>query len=38
MAGAGIPDGLVLCKIEEWDHITAQVDYGGGIHNDPGLA
>jgi NADH-quinone oxidoreductase subunit F len=30
LAGAVIPDGLVLCKIEQWDHITAQVEYGSG--------
>ncbi len=25
-----IPTDLALCKIEEWDHITAQVKYGTG--------
>ncbi|MGA3327353.1 MAG: NADH-ubiquinone oxidoreductase-F iron-sulfur binding region domain-containing protein [Terriglobia bacterium] len=25
-----IPTELALCKIEEWDHITAQVKYGSG--------
>ena len=30
LAGTGIPESLALCKIEEWDHVTAQVDYGSG--------
>jgi NADH-quinone oxidoreductase subunit F len=30
LTGAGLPESLVLCKIENWDHITAQVDYGSG--------
>ena len=30
-----IPTDLVLCKIEEWDHITAQVKYGTGYPNIP---
>ncbi len=25
-----IPEALALCKIEQWDHITAQIDYGAG--------
>jgi len=30
MAAKTIPEDLVLCKIEGWDHITAQLDYGHG--------
>jgi len=30
-----IPTELALCKIEEWDHITAQVKYGTGYANIP---
>ena len=35
LAGKDIPDSLVLCKIEEWDHITAQIDYGSGYPRVP---
>ena len=30
-----IPTSLALCKIEDWDHITAQVKYGSGYANLP---
>ena len=30
MRSGNIPDSLILCKIEHWDHITAQIDYGKG--------
>ena len=30
-----IPSELALCKIEEWDHITAQVKYGSGYATIP---
>ena len=30
LAGADFPESLVLCKIERWDHVTAQVEYGSG--------
>ncbi|MGO8736860.1 MAG: NADH-ubiquinone oxidoreductase-F iron-sulfur binding region domain-containing protein, partial [Terriglobia bacterium] len=30
-----IPTDLALCKIEEWDHITAQVKYGSGYATIP---
>ncbi len=30
LTGAGVPEQLVLCKIEDWDHVTARVDYGSG--------
>ena len=26
---------MALCKIEDWDHITAQVKYGSGYANIP---
>jgi len=31
-----IPRDMALCKIEEWDHITAQVRYGEGFPEIPG--
>lgn len=30
LAGKDLPESLVLCKIEQWDHITAQLQYGSG--------
>jgi NADH-quinone oxidoreductase subunit F len=30
-----ISTSMALCKIEEWDHITAQVKYGSGYANIP---
>ena len=30
LMGRDFPEGLVLCKVEQWDHITAQIDYGAG--------
>jgi NADH-quinone oxidoreductase subunit F len=35
MAGGRIPADLALCKIEEWDHLTAQVRYGEGFPEIP---
>jgi NADH-quinone oxidoreductase subunit F len=35
MAAGRIPAGLALCKIEEWDHLTAQVRYGEGFPEIP---
>jgi NADH-quinone oxidoreductase subunit F len=33
---AGKPtEGLALCKVEEWDHLTARVIYGNGYPNIP---
>ena len=33
---AGRPtEGLALCKIEEWDHLTARIIYGTGFPNIP---
>ena len=33
-----IPTNLALCKIEDWDHITAQVKYGSGCGEHSFLA
>jgi NADH-quinone oxidoreductase subunit F len=33
-----IPAELALCKIEEWDHITAHVKYGSGLPEIPAWA
>ena len=30
-----IPTHLALCKIEDWDHITAQIKYGSGYGSIP---
>ena len=30
MTSGNIPESSILCKIEHWDHITAQIDYGHG--------
>jgi NADH-quinone oxidoreductase subunit F len=35
MAAGRIPRDLALCKIEEWDHLTAQVRYGEGFPEIP---
>ncbi|MGA2593098.1 MAG: FAD-dependent oxidoreductase [Bryobacteraceae bacterium] len=35
MAEGKIPRDMALCKIEEWDHITAQVRYGEGFPEIP---
>jgi len=34
-AGKPIAEGLILCKVEKWDHITAQLDYGSGASAIP---
>ena len=31
-----IPAELALCRIEEWDHITAHIKYGSGLPQIPG--
>ena len=31
MALGNIPENLALCKIEEWDHLTAHLQYGTGF-------
>jgi NADH-quinone oxidoreductase subunit F len=33
--GVAPPDALILCKIEEWDHLTGQVRYGAGHADVP---
>jgi NADH-quinone oxidoreductase subunit F len=30
-----IPEELALCKIEEWDHLTARIQYGAGYPKIP---
>jgi NADH-quinone oxidoreductase subunit F len=30
-----IPESLALCKIEKWDHLTAQINYGTGFPTIP---
>jgi NADH-quinone oxidoreductase subunit F len=35
LAEGVIPPDLALCRIEEWDHITAQVRYGEGFPEIP---
>ncbi|HET6197819.1 MAG TPA: NADH-ubiquinone oxidoreductase-F iron-sulfur binding region domain-containing protein, partial [Acetobacteraceae bacterium] len=30
MVGRALSESLALCKVEQWDHITAQLDYGSG--------
>ena len=35
MAAKTIPGTLALCKIEEWDHLTAQIHYGDGFPTIP---
>ncbi|MFZ1962862.1 MAG: FAD-dependent oxidoreductase [Roseiarcus sp.] len=35
LAAKTVPANLALCKIEEWDHITSQVNYGSGYATIP---
>ena len=35
LATKTVPANLALCKIEEWDHITSQVNYGSGYATIP---
>ncbi|MCW5978259.1 MAG: FAD-dependent oxidoreductase [Bryobacteraceae bacterium] len=35
MAAGRVPSDRVLCKIEEWDHITAGMKYGAGFPEIP---
>jgi NADH-quinone oxidoreductase subunit F len=35
LAQGRIPAELALCKIEEWDHITAHIKYGSGLPEIP---
>ena len=35
LAEGKIPEKLALCKIEEWDHLTAHLQYGAGFPKMP---
>jgi NADH-quinone oxidoreductase subunit F len=35
LSAGQVTEGLALCKIEEWDHLTAHVLYGQGYPNIP---
>ncbi len=35
MAVGGIPEDLALCRIDEWDHLTAQIRFGHGYDELP---
>jgi NADH-quinone oxidoreductase subunit F len=35
MAAGEVPEDLALCKIEQWDHLTAHVQYGEGFPRIP---
>ncbi|MBZ5582777.1 MAG: FAD-dependent oxidoreductase [Acidobacteriia bacterium] len=35
MAVGEVPEDLALCKIEQWDHLTAHVQYGEGFPKIP---
>ena len=35
IARGTLPEDLALCKIEEWDHLTAHIHYGTGFPNIP---
>ena len=35
IAAGTFPQDLALCKIEEWDHLTAHVQYGSGLPKIP---
>ena len=35
LAGGQVTEGLALCKIEEWDHLTSHILYGHGYPNIP---
>jgi NADH-quinone oxidoreductase subunit F len=35
IARGTLPEELALCKIEEWDHLTAHIHYGTGFPNIP---
>ncbi|HEV2448557.1 MAG TPA: hypothetical protein VGS58_21640, partial [Candidatus Sulfopaludibacter sp.] len=35
LAGGTITEDLALCKIEEWDHLTARIHYGEGLPKVP---
>jgi NADH-quinone oxidoreductase subunit F len=35
VAAGSVTEGLALCKIEEWDHLTSHILYGQGYPNIP---
>jgi len=35
LAVGNMTEGLALCKVEEWDHLTARIQYGQGYPNIP---
>ena len=35
IAAGTVPEDLALCKIEEWDHLTAHIQYGTGFPKIP---
>jgi NADH-quinone oxidoreductase subunit F len=35
LSAGAIPEGLALCKIEDWDHLTAHIHYGTGFPKIP---
>src|SRR5690348_4478942 len=35
IAAGAVPEDLALCKIEEWDHLTAHLQYGAGFPGIP---
>ncbi|HEY2014497.1 MAG TPA: FAD-dependent oxidoreductase, partial [Bryobacteraceae bacterium] len=35
LASGTVTEGLALCKIEEWDHLTAHIEFGTGYPNIP---
>jgi NADH-quinone oxidoreductase subunit F len=35
LAAGSVTEGLALCKIEEWDHLTSHIVYGQGYPNIP---
>ena len=35
IARGTLPEELALCKIEEWDHLTARISYGAGFPKIP---
>jgi NADH-quinone oxidoreductase subunit F len=35
LAAGSVTEGLALCKIEEWDHLTSHILYGQGYPNIP---
>ena len=38
LAAGSVTEGLALCKIEEWDHLTSHILYGQGYPEHPFVA